>query len=93
MCLCACLYVRHVHALPGEAEEGIRSPGNGVKEGCELPDVGAGNQNPHPLKDQQALSTTKSSLQSLQMYFTVISGAREVSIGRMLLCRYEKLSS
>ena len=33
----------HMGAVPVEAREGVRAPGDGVTGGCELPDVGAGN--------------------------------------------------
>jgi hypothetical protein len=43
-------------------EEGFRSPGTGVKDGCELP-CGCLESNPGPLEEQAVLVSVKSSLQ------------------------------
>lgn len=32
------------YTLPREAEEGVTSPGDAVRGGCELPNTGAGNR-------------------------------------------------
>lgn len=35
--------------------EGVRSPGAGITDSCELPDVSAGNRSPGPLEEQHVL--------------------------------------
>ena len=58
MCLCAlpaCMYVYHVCAwCLWRPEEGIRSPGTGVTDGCEPP-YGYWESNLGPLEEQQVL--------------------------------------
>lgn len=48
-------------------------PGAGVPGGCELPNLGAGNQTEVLLEEQQALSTTKLDLQPLVCLFVLPS--------------------
>lgn len=48
--------------------EGVRLPGTGASDSCELP-CGCWKPNSGPLKDQQALPTTEPSLQPLILFF------------------------
>jgi hypothetical protein len=57
----AFIFVHHVCANPGRAEEGVRSPETGVTDGCEPP-CECWELNPGPLKEKQILSTTEPSL-------------------------------
>ena len=51
---CACL-------VPMKARRGVRSPGTGVKDGCEPP-CGCWESNPGPLEKQFVLSNAETSL-------------------------------
>jgi hypothetical protein len=58
------MYVQHVCAwYPWRLEEGVRSPGTGVKDACETPH-GCWESNPDPLQEQQVLLVTEPPLQS-----------------------------
>lgn len=58
----ACMYVYVAHACCLQRlEEGVRSPGTGVKDGCEPPSF-SWDPKPGPLQDQQVLLTTKPTL-------------------------------
>lgn len=49
MCICICLWVcAEKLQVPQKPEEGIESPGAGIKGGSELPDVGSRNQTQVP---------------------------------------------
>ena len=55
-CFPACMSVYHIPAqCPGRPEEGIRSPGTGAVDGCELP-CGCWELNVGPLQGQPQLS-------------------------------------
>jgi hypothetical protein len=54
-------------------EEGIRSPGPGVRDGCEPP-YGCKESNPGPLQEQPVLLTSEPSLQPCVRVFNQNSG-------------------
>ena len=67
-CMCADAYT-HVQ-VSKEARRGFRTPGAGVKDSCEQPDLGVENQS-GPLQEQQVLLTAELSFLSCFIFKTL----------------------
>lgn len=52
---CICISTHCVHVVPVGSEMGVRSPGCGITEGCQLP-CESGESNRGPLGERPALS-------------------------------------
>ena len=71
--LCACIFCRVCALCPQKSEDGMGSPGPGVRDSCRLL-CGCWELNPGPMEEQPVLLTTEPSLQPQLYIFKGILG-------------------